>query len=108
MCAKEFWERISVNQTTKKQHYIWRSYLAPWTRDNSNKGQIFCRREGRIFPVSLMNVAHENYFYEVKEPSKREIELIYDVQAFNALEWNASNEMVFAKESEYLERVHTL
>lgn len=66
-----------MNQTTKKQHYIWRSYLAPWTRDNSNKGQIFCRREGRIFPVSLMNVAHENYFYEVKELSKREIELIY-------------------------------
>ena len=31
-----------------------------------------------------------------------------DVQAFNTLEWNASNEMVFAKESEYLERVHTL
>lgn len=24
-----------------------------------------------------MNVAHENYFYEVKELSKREIELIY-------------------------------
>lgn len=66
-----------MNRTTKKQHYIWRSYLAPWTRDNSNKGQIFCRREGRIFPVSLMNVAHENYFYEVKELSKREIELIY-------------------------------
>ena len=66
-----------MNQTTKKQHYIWRSYLAPWTRDNSNKGQIICRREGRIFPVSLMNVAHENYFYEVKELSKREIELIY-------------------------------
>ncbi len=66
-----------MNQTTKKQHYIWRSYLAPWTRDNSNKGQIFCRREGRIFPVSLMNVAHENYFYEVKELSKREIELIH-------------------------------
>ena len=64
-----------MNQTTKKQHYIWRCYLAPWTRDNSNKGQIFCRREGRIFPVSLMNVAHENYFYEVKELSKREIEL---------------------------------
>ena len=66
-----------MNQTAKKQHYIWRSYLAPWTRDNSNKGQIFCRREGRIFPVSLMNVAHENYFYEVKELSKREIELIH-------------------------------
>ena len=47
-------------------------------------------------------------FYEVKEPSKREIELIYDVQAFNALEWNASNEMVFAKESEYLEKIHAL
>lgn len=31
-----------------------------------------------------------------------------DVQAFNTLEWNASSEMVFAKESEYLERVHTL
>ena len=31
-----------------------------------------------------------------------------DVQAYNTLEWNASSEMIFAKESEYLERVHTL
>lgn len=63
-------------QITKKQHYIWRNYLAPWTNNNSNEGKIVCLRENKIFTTSLMNVAHENYFYGVKELSLLEKELI--------------------------------
>ena len=66
-----------MNQVTKKQHYIWRKYLAPWTNDNSNTGKIACLRDNKIFVSSLMNVAHENYFYKVKRLSKQEKELIY-------------------------------
>ena len=69
----------AMNQTTKKQHYIWRSYLAPWTNNNSNTGKIFCFRDNKVFPVSLMNIAHENYFYGIKELSKAEKELIYEM-----------------------------
>lgn len=65
-----------MDQVTKKQHYIWRYYLAPWTENNSNTGKIACSRKGHIFNVSLMNVAHENYFYGIKELSEKEKELI--------------------------------
>lgn len=68
-----------MNQTTKKQHYVWRKYLAPWTTNNSNKGQIVCLRDNKIFTVSLMNVAHENYFYSIKELSKLEKHIIYEM-----------------------------
>ena len=72
-----------MNQTTKKQHYIWRSYLAPWTNNNSSTGKIMCLRDNRIFPVSLTNIAHENYFYAIKELSKVERELIYTMTIKN-------------------------
>lgn len=65
-----------MKQITKKQHYIWRNYLAPWTNNNTNEGKIVCLRENKIFTTSLMNVAHENYFYGVKELSLLEKELI--------------------------------
>ncbi|SHK07416.1 Protein of unknown function [Anaerocolumna jejuensis DSM 15929] len=68
-----------MNQTTKKQHYIWRNYLAPWTSTNSNKGAIQCLRGNKIFSVSLMNIAHENYFYGVKELTKFERYIINEM-----------------------------
>ncbi len=72
-----------MNQTTKKQHYIWRNYLAPWTVNNSNTGRIVCLRDNKIFPVSLMKVAHENYFYGVKRLSKLERKIIYEMTIKN-------------------------
>lgn len=68
-----------MNQTTKKQHYVWRHYLAAWTKDKTPTGQIMCLRNNRVFPVSLMKIAHENYFYGVKELSKQERALIYEM-----------------------------
>ena len=65
-----------MKQITKKQHYIWRNYLAPWTSNNSNEGRIACLRNNKVITTSLMNVAHENYFYGVKELSLLEKELI--------------------------------
>ena len=66
-----------MNQSTKKQHYIWRKYLTPWTNNNSTTGQIACLRNGKLFSTSLMNIAHENYFYRVEELSAQEKELLY-------------------------------
>lgn len=43
-----------------------------------------CLRGNKIFPVSLMNVAHENYFYGVKELSTLERKLIYEMTIKNA------------------------
>ena len=39
-------------------------------------GKIVCLRDNKVFTTSLMNVAHENYFYEVKELSAKERQLI--------------------------------
>lgn len=72
-----------MNQITKKQHYIWRNYLAPWTNNHTNTGQIICFRNNRIFATSLMNVAHENYFYGVKELSKQEKDIIFEIAIKN-------------------------
>jgi hypothetical protein len=44
----------------KKQHYLWKFYLKPWT---SNK-KIWCKRHKNIFLTSLENIGQERYFYE--------------------------------------------
>lgn len=59
-------------QVTKKQHYVWRYYLAPWTDDCSATGQIACLRDNKVFVASLKDVAHENYFYASKRLSDKE------------------------------------
>ena len=68
-----------MKQITKKQHYIWRNYLAPWTSNNSNEGRIACLRNNKIFTTSLINIAHENFFYGVKELSQPERHLIHKI-----------------------------
>lgn len=44
----------------KRQHYIWKYYLKPWTVDN----KIWCVRDHKIFKTALENIGVENYFYE--------------------------------------------
>lgn len=66
-----------MNQVTKKQHYIWRNYLRPWTDNNSTTGRITCLRKNKIFSTSLMNIAHENYFYNIHALSDLERKCIY-------------------------------
>lgn len=72
-----------MNQTRKKQHYVWRNYLAAWAQDNTVTGKTWCLRENKVFQPSLMNIAHENYFYEVKELSQKERTLIYEMAIKN-------------------------
>jgi hypothetical protein len=64
-------------------NYIWRRYLAPWTHNGSNTGRIMCLRGLKMFPVSLMKVAHENYFYGIKELSAIEKHIIYEMTIKN-------------------------
>ena len=47
-------------QITKKQHYVWRFYLKPWT---DSKETIACCRNDKVFRSVLMGVGQENYFY---------------------------------------------
>jgi hypothetical protein len=43
----------------RKQHYVWRKYLAPWTTN----GKIWCRRGTSTFNTDLMNIGQERDFY---------------------------------------------
>lgn len=50
---------------TKRQHYVWRYYLAQWTNSKSIEGDIYCCRGDKIFQTGLINIAQEKYFYEL-------------------------------------------
>ena len=44
----------------KKQHYIWKNYLKPWTV----RGQICCKRLDSKFKSSLERIGQQRFFYE--------------------------------------------
>ncbi|MGG5243082.1 DUF4238 domain-containing protein [Pseudomonas lurida] len=53
----------------RRQHYVWRHYLRPW----SNKDQIWCHRDGKTFLSNLMGVAQKRDFYKVSELTEEDI-----------------------------------
>ena len=59
----------------KRQHYVWKNYLKPWTLDN----KIWCKRKGKIFNTSLDNVGNESYFYLTKPLNKDEQKFLVDL-----------------------------
>ena len=54
---------------TRKQHYVNRFYLKPWT----DKGRLASMVRGRILPNELGGVANQRDFYEVAELSREDI-----------------------------------
>ncbi|MGC4064853.1 MAG: DUF4238 domain-containing protein [Polyangiaceae bacterium] len=56
----------------RRQHYVWRHYLEAWTTE----GTLWCRREGKVFEASPQNVAHERYFYRLREMSEADLEFV--------------------------------
>jgi hypothetical protein len=56
----------------KLQHYVFQAYLKPW----SNNEQIYCLREGKIFPSNLRGVACERFFYALQDLTPDEVKLI--------------------------------
>ena len=49
-------------KSKKKQHYIWKYYLSPWSTD----GKIWSYRDGKIFFSSRDNIGQQRFFYEIK------------------------------------------
>jgi len=43
-----------MKKNKKRQHYVWKNYLKPWTLDN----KIWCKRKDKIFNTSLDCRAH--------------------------------------------------
>jgi hypothetical protein len=56
----------------RRQHHVWQRYLKSWTVG----GQIYCRREGRIFQTGTTAVAVERDFYKLHKLNSGDINLI--------------------------------
>jgi len=52
-----------------RQHYVWKKYLKPWTKDK----KIWCKRYASIFNPSLEKIAQEKYFYKIKPINEIEL-----------------------------------
>ena len=59
----------------KRQHYVWKKYLKPWTVD----GRIWCRRGDDLFNTSPDNVAQEKFFYYAEPLNDAEFLIVHAV-----------------------------
>lgn len=61
-----------MSNITKQPHYVYRKYLKPWTQQE----KIYCLGDNKkIFFTNIMNIGKENYFYEFKLCTDKEIEM---------------------------------
>jgi len=56
-----------------KQHYVWRSYLEPWSTDD----QVFCLRAGKIYSANIRDVAQKRDFYRIQDLNEYEVKLLH-------------------------------
>jgi hypothetical protein len=59
----------------RKHHYVWEHYLGAW----ATKGQVWCRRDGRVFKSSTENVGQQRDFYRLKEMSDQDVEVVFKI-----------------------------
>ena len=70
-----------MGTTIKKQHYIWRKYLIPWTNNNLETGTIFVYRKNPrgtqqvIEQRELMKIGFENYYYDISGFTDKDISI---------------------------------
>ena len=59
---------------TKKQHYVWRRYLAAWKNDSGDKDVwTYILKTNTIRKIGLMDVAQSSYFYKMEVLSDEEL-----------------------------------
>ena len=94
-----------MGDTTKKQHYVWRKYLVPWTDTKDlNKGKIYVLRkklkgtQEKIECRELMKIGFENYFYDISEFTPKDVsvysQFISYFQKNNPFKWELNLEEV--------------
>ena len=56
----------------RRQHHVWQHYLKSWTVD----GQLYCLRDGTIFPTGTNSVAVDRDFYKLHRLTDDDLALI--------------------------------
>lgn len=65
---------------TKKQHYVWRRYLAAWKNDSGDKDVWTCiLKTNTIRKIGLMDVAQSSYFYKMEMLSDEELTFLKEL-----------------------------
>lgn len=49
-----------TKELKKRQHYVWKHYLKPWTVN----GKVYCQRNGETFHTNPINIGQKRYFYK--------------------------------------------
>ncbi|EQD49444.1 hypothetical protein B1B_11634, partial [mine drainage metagenome] len=64
--------------TTRRQHYVWRKYLEPWTTLKGRARQIWCLRRESAAPINpgIKNVAVERDFYRLRDLEQGDVEFV--------------------------------
>lgn len=57
----------------RRHHYVPKFYLRPWATGQ----RIFCFRDGQIKPVGLRDVGVEEDFYEVRDLTSADVEVLW-------------------------------
>lgn len=65
-----------MSDLKKRQHYVWRHYLRPWTDGNSENIWTYFKEQDKIVKPGLMGVAQEKYFYGLEDFSDDEIDFL--------------------------------
>ena len=55
---------------TRKQHYVWRYYLAGWQQEDE---LVLCLRDGKKFATNPVNIMAERDFYRLSELTKSDV-----------------------------------
>lgn len=74
-----------MDKPTKVQHYVWRHYLAPWTKELKSNGGLYVamkRSDGwrllgapsSFWLVPLMSIAFEKFFYDLSDTTDADFE----------------------------------
>lgn len=66
----------SMEQNSKRQHYVWRHYLDAWAADGT-----FCcyrQKDKKLFSTLPKTIANETYFYETQQLTSGDIQFLED------------------------------
>ena len=97
LCINLDIESFKMTTNIKNQHYVWRHYLKPWSKEK----KIWCIRDTNPFKINVEKIAKEDYFYAA-DPLNND-EILRSYLKNYPLTWkNIDVDIIFVNEKEEL------